>query len=99
MGPTGSQGERGPRGVRREVGKKGTRDNSEPGDVRANSVVLIPLPEQYEMKGVNATLTFTLMYAHTDRPYYEVTPSLYRMYPPPMDIPSRIINGRDRCPG
>lgn len=99
QGERGLQGERGPRGVKGEVGEKGdTGRQGEPGEVHANSVVLIPLPEQYELKGVEATLTFTLMNAHTDRPYYEVTPSPYKMYPPHADNPLRSINNRTQCP-
>ena len=75
VGPMGPQGEVGPMGPE---GPQGGGDpgpqgpQGEPGDVHANTVVLIPLPEEYEIEGVNGTYTFTLMNANTDRPYYEV---------------------------
>ena len=92
VGPMGRQGEVGPMGPE---GPQGGADpgpqgpQGEPGDVHANTVVLIPLPEEYEIEGVNGTYTFTLMNANTDRPYYEVEPGGFTMHPPHMSNPIR----------
>ena len=82
MGPQGEGGPMGPTGPRGEGDPGPQGPQGEPGRVHANTVVLIPLPGEYEMEGVNGTYTFTLINADTDTPHYEVEPGAWRIYPP-----------------
>ena len=86
-GATGSSGPQGEQGLKGDTGEKG-----DPGEVHANTVVLIPLPEQYQIEGTEATYTFTLMDADTDKPYYEVRPSEYRLHPPHLNNPAKSLS-------
>ena len=92
VGPQGSQGGVGPMGP---TGPRGEGDpgpqgpQGEPGRVHANTVVLIPLPERYEVEGEHDTYVFTLMNADTDIPHYQVEPGPWRIYPPHTSNPIR----------
>ena len=99
-GPQGEQGEPGPQGVgepgtQGEPGQPGTQGvgepgpqgpQGEPGRVHANSVVLIPLPESFEVEGDERTYAFTLEDAATAEVYYTIDHrSGWRLYPPHMN--------------
>ena len=86
-GARGPQGEVGPRGLQGEVGPQGERGEAG----HANSVVVIPLPERFEVRGLEGIYVFTLVDAATDEPYYEVQPSSWRLFPPHMDNPIRNL--------
>ena len=99
-GPQGTQGERGRSGPQGEVGEPGPLGPpGEPGRVHANSVVLIPLPESFQIPGLERTYTFTLKDAATAEPYYEVTPRVgedtWLLYPP--HAHNAIRSGSLRC--
>ena len=87
QGPQGEPGRSGPQGEQGRVGEPGPLGPpGEPGRVHANSVVLIPLPESFQIPGLERTYTFTLKDAATAEPYYEVTPRVggdtWLLYPP-----------------
>ena len=89
-GAAGSTGERGLPGDKGEKGDAGLQGpQGEPGQVHSNSVVVIPLPEKYEIEGIEDTYTFTLMDADTAEPYYDVSPGPWQIYPPHMSNPIR----------
>ena len=82
MGPKGEVGPIGPEGPQGEGDPGPQGPQGEPGRVHANTVVLIPLPERYEVEGEQTTYVFSLMNADTATPHYEVTPGAWRIYPP-----------------
>ena len=87
-GLAGSQGAQGPAGERGPQGETGLQGpQGEPGKVHANNVIVIPLPEEFQIIGTKGTHTFTLKNAGTDTPYYETDD--WRLYPPHIINPAR----------
>ena len=95
VGPTGPRGDVGEKGDKGEMGEQGPQ--GEPGRVHSNSVVIIPLPETYELEGDKGTYTFTLEDAASDDPYYSISSSTWRLYPPHTKNPTRVSSSY-QCP-
>ena len=73
MGRRGEVGPLGPQGPQGEEGDSGPRGpQGEPGKTHANSVIVIPLPERFQVIGTQGTHAFLLNTSYGDKPYYEL---------------------------
>lgn len=95
-GPKGDKGDKGDRGDQGPIGLKGDKGDpgeqglkGEPGQVHANSVIVIPLVERFNIVGEEREYIFTLTDANTSNPYYSINQTTWRLYPPHVTNPSK----------